>query len=118
VPGISIHVIDVSRGVPAAGMHVQVFRVTSGARTSISKGAINAHGHYDDVALTTQVLEAGRYAALFEVGAFYRHAGIAVSAPPFLDAVDFEFGLAEPAQHYHLPLKMTPWGYSLFRGGS
>lgn len=118
MPGISIHVIDVSRGVPAAGMAVAVERVTSKGRIAVSSGAINAQGHYDDAALATRTLEAGVYAAHFGIGAFYRGAGIPVSEPPFLDSVVFEFGVADPAQHYHLPLKMTPWGYSLFRGGS
>ncbi len=116
--GISIHVIDVSRGVPAAGMTVEVFSVDAGGLKRISSGAISAQGHYDDAALLTRVLTAGRYAARFEIGRYYRGVGVAVPDPAFLESVLFEFGLADPAQHYHLPLKMTPWGYSLFRGGS
>ena len=116
--GISIHVIDVSRGVPAAGMAVEVYSVDAGGQKRISAGAINAQGHYDDASLATRVLAPGRYAARFDIGAYYRSAGIALPQPPFLESVLFEFGIADPAQHYHLPLKMTPWGYSLFRGGS
>ncbi len=118
MPGISIHVIDVSRGVPAAGLAVELYRVDAGGQTRISAGAIGAQGHYDDAALLTRVLAPGRYAARFEIGRYYRGAGVAVPDPAFLETVLFEFGLADPAQHYHLPLKMTPWGYSLFRGGS
>ena len=118
MPGISIHVIDVSRGVPAAGMAVEVFSVGAEGRQSISAGAISAQGHYDDAALLTRQLATGRYVARFEIGRYYRGAGIVVPDPAFLETVLFEFGLADPAQHYHLPLKMTPWGYSLFRGGS
>ena len=118
MPGISIHVIDVSRGVPAAGMAVEVFSEEAGKQKRISAGAINAQGHYDDTALATRVLAAGRYVARFEIGRYYRGAGMGVPDPAFLESVLFEFGLAEPAQHYHLPLKMTAWGYSLFRGGS
>jgi 5-hydroxyisourate hydrolase len=68
--------------------------------------------------LLTRVLAPGRYAARFDIGRYYRGAGIALPEPAFLESVMFEFGLSDPAQHYHLPLKMTPWGYSLFRGGS
>jgi len=118
MPGISIHVIDVSRGVPAAGMTVEVFSVDAGGHKRISAGAIAAQGHYDDTGLLTRVLAPGRYAARFEIGRYYRAAGITVPDPAFLESVLFEFGLADPAQHYHLPLKMTPWGSSLFRGGS
>jgi 5-hydroxyisourate hydrolase len=116
--GISIHVIDVSRGVPAAGLAVAVFRVEGSALQPVSAGAVDAKGHYDDVALMSRTMAPGRYAARFEIGHYYRAAGVAVADPAFLETVLFEFGLADPAQHYHLPLKMTPWGYSLFRGGS
>ena len=116
--GISIHVIDVSRGVPAAGMAVEVWNVGAGGRARISAGVIGAQGHYEDAALATRELAPGRYEAHFEIGSYYRAAGIALPAPAFLESVVFEFGLANSAQHYHLPLKMTPWGYSLFRGGS
>ena len=118
MPGISIHVIDVSRGVPAAGMAVEVWSVDAGGQSRISAGVIGADGHYDDAALATRALHPGRYAAQFEIGRYYRGAGVALPEPAFLESVRFEFGLANSAQHYHLPLKMTPWGYSLFRGGS
>jgi 5-hydroxyisourate hydrolase len=104
--------------VPAAGLVVAVSRVTAAGQVPISQGTVNAQGHYDDAELAARKLDAGCYAARFEIGAFYRNAGVAISEPPFLGSVLFEFGLADPAQHYHLPLKMTPWGYSLFRGGS
>jgi 5-hydroxyisourate hydrolase len=116
--GISIHVIDVSRGVPADGMAVEVWKLDAGNQTRISAGAIDAKGHYDDAVLLTRVLEPGRYRARFEIGSYYRAASVALPQPAFLESVVFEFGLANSAQHYHLPLKMTPWGYSLFRGGS
>ena len=116
--GLSIHVIDVSRGVPAAGMTVEVWKLDAGTQLKISAGAIGTQGQYDDAALLTRMLAPGRYAARFEIGSYYRAAGIALPEPAFLEAVTFEFGLADPTQHYHLPLKMTPWGYSLFRGGS
>ena len=63
-------------------------------------------------------VDAGRYRAVFHVGAYYRRAGIAAATVPFLDLVNFDFGIADPAQHYHLPFKCTPWGYSCFRGGA
>ena len=116
--GISIHVIDVSRGVPAAGMTVEVLSFNAAGQERVSAGAIDAQGHYDDASLLTRTLTPGRYGARFEIGRFYVESGIALSTPPFLDSVLFEFGLSNSAQHYHLPLKMTPWGYSLFRGGS
>ena len=55
---------------------------------------------------------------LFHIGDWYRTQGVAVPSPAFLESVPYRFGIADLAQHYHLPLKMTPWGFSLFRGGA
>jgi 5-hydroxyisourate hydrolase len=63
-------------------------------------------------------MAAGMYEAVFHVADWYRAQGVELPAPAFLDAVPFRFGIADPAQHYHLPLKVTPWGFSLFRGGA
>lgn len=114
MPGISIHVVDVSRGVLAKGMHVALHAADG---TLIAEGAIAANGTLDDPALA-KTFAAGVYRATFHVGAFYRAAGLALPAVPFLDVVTYDFGIAEPAQHYHLPVKCTPWGYSCFRGGA
>jgi 5-hydroxyisourate hydrolase len=115
MPGISIHVVDVSRGVVAHGMRVEV-RAAGGARL-IAAGNINDKGILDESALAA-TFAAGAYEAVFHVADYYRKAGIALPAVPFLDVVTYAFGIADPAQHYHLPFKLTPWGYSLFRGGA
>jgi len=113
MPGISIHVVDVSRGVVAAGMRV-VLRGSGGA---IADGVISANGTLDDPALK-QTFATGLYWAEFHVAEYYTAAGIALPTVPFLDVVNYDFGIADPAQHYHLPFKCTPWGYSCFRGGA
>jgi len=113
VPGISIHVVDVSRGVVAAGMRVELFR----ERRLVVSGLTTGNGLLDDPALKER-FEAGRYEAIFHVGAWYREQGVALPAVPFLDTVSYRFGISDPAQHYHLPFKCTPWGYSCFRGGA
>lgn len=114
VPGISVHVIDVARGVPAAGLVVEVWAL-DGGRRRVGSGALGPKGTLDAPALATA--GPGRYEALFHVADFYRGLGLALPDPPFLDVVPFRFGVADAAQHYHLPLKLTPWGFSLFRGG-
>ena len=108
--GISIHVYDVSRGVPASGLRVEV-------RSPEGKVLV------DQQIAATGTLECatpltGTYEAIFHVGDWYRAQGVAVPKPAFLEAVPYRFGIADLAQHYHLPLKMTPWGFSLFRGGA
>jgi 5-hydroxyisourate hydrolase len=116
VPGISIHVVDVARGLVAAGMRVEVFALAP-ARIRLADAAVASTGVVDDVALSAR-FEAGAYEAVLHVAAFYRAAGVVLPAVPFLDVVTYRFGIADPAQHYHLPFKLTPWGYSCFRGGA
>ena len=113
MPGISIHVVDVSRGAVAAGMRVELSR--DGRR--IAAGAISAKGLLEDGALDGRATP-GAYEAVFHVAEWYRKQGVALPAVPFLDVVTYRFGIANPDQHYHLPFKCTPWGYSCFRGGA
>ena len=110
--GISVHVVDVTRGLPAAGMRVEIFTLEP-ARVRIAAGRLNATG-----ALETEVREigVGTYEAVFHVGDYYRTLGLTLPEPPFLEEVPFRFGIADSSQHYHLPLKLSPWGFSLFRG--
>lgn len=114
--GISIHVVDVSRGLVAAGMRVELHAI-SPAHRLISAGSISAKGLLEDAALGAR-FDAGAYEAIFHIADFYRANGVALPAVPFLDIVTYRFGIALPDQHYHLPFKCTPWGYSCFRGGA
>lgn len=119
MPGMSIHVVDVSRGVVAAGMAVEVYALgePGAPRREIAAGAINAAGVLADPRLAATVAP-GRFEAVFHVAEYYRGAGVALPAVPFLDVVAYRFGIADGTQHYHLPFKCTPWGFSCFRGGA
>jgi 5-hydroxyisourate hydrolase len=110
VPGISIHVVDVSRGVVGAGMRVEVLH--DGKR--IAEGAASAKGLLEIEGKARK----GSYDAVFHVADWYRQQGVALPQVPFLDVVTYRFGISDPEQHYHLPFKCTPWGYSCFRGGA
>jgi len=110
MPGISIHVVDVSRGVIGAGMRIELFR----NKTRIAEGMASSKGLLE----VNQRVPAGQYEAVFHVAAWYRAQQVALPEVPFLDVVRYSFGIADPAQHYHLPFKCTPWGYSCFRGGA
>ena len=117
MPGISIHVVDVSRGVVASGMRVELFAVSGDSDRLIAAGSLSPTGVLADPALSRKFAP-GTYEARFHVAAYYRDA-ISMSAEvPFLDVVAYRFGLADPEAHYHLPMKCTPWGYSCFRGGA
>jgi 5-hydroxyisourate hydrolase len=110
MPGISIHVVDVSRGVVAAGMRIEL----------LHEGRVLAEGQAPGNGLLeiTGRVPAGAYDAVFHVAAWYRTQRVSLPAVPFLDVVTYRFGVSDPDQHYHLPFKCTPWGYSCFRGGA
>jgi 5-hydroxyisourate hydrolase len=114
MPGLSIHAVDVTRGVPAAGMRIEVYAI-SPTRQRIAEGALAASGMLDH-AIARERLAAGTYEVVFHAGAFFSAAGVAQATPPFLGEVPFRFTIADPEQHYHLPMKITPWGFSLYRG--
>ena len=116
MPGISIHVVDVSRGMVAAGMKVEL-HVVQPHRRLLASGQTSRNGQLEDRALALR-MAAGSYEALFHVAQWYRDQAMVLPAVPFLDVVSYRFGIADPEQHYHLPFKCTPWGYSCFRGGA
>jgi 5-hydroxyisourate hydrolase len=116
MPGISIHVVDVSRGVVAAGMRVEVHAIGAMERLVVD-GVVSRTGSVDDAALAARFAP-GLYDVRLHVAAFYARSGFALPDVPFLDVAAYRFGIDDPAQHYHLPFKMTPWGYSCFRGGA
>lgn len=114
MPGISVHVVDTTRGLPAAGMRIEIFALQP-ERRPIADGTLARTGALDH-GIVRERLSAGSYEVVFHAGAFFKAAGVAQSDPPFLDIVPFRFQIADPDQHYHLPMKMTPWGFSVYRG--
>ena len=118
MPGISIHVVDVSRGRVATGMRVELHAADAdGGPRMIVDARVSERGLIEHQALS-QTFQRGYYEARFHIADFYRHAVNATEMIPFLDVVTYRFGVADPEAHYHLPMKCTPWGYSCFRGGA
>jgi 5-hydroxyisourate hydrolase len=113
MPGISIHVVDVSRGIVAAGMRVELYRDAK----LVAGGSISLKGLLERQELAAKFAP-GAYEARFHVAEWYRAQRVAIPLVPFLDVVTYRFGISDPEQHYHLPFKCTPWGYSCFRGGA
>jgi 5-hydroxyisourate hydrolase len=114
MPGISVHVVDTTRGLPAAGMRIEIYALGA-ERKLIAEGALVRSGAFEHP-ISRQRLAAGSYEVVFHAGAFFQSAGVAQSDPPFLGQVPFRFQIADPEQHYHLPMKMSPWGFSVYRG--
>ena len=100
----------------AAGMKVELFALVPNRRMLVT-GQTGKNGQVEDRALGLRMLQ-GPYEAVFHVGDWYRKEQVALPQVPFLDVVSYRFGIADPDQHYHLPFKCTPWGYSCFRGGA
>jgi 2-oxo-4-hydroxy-4-carboxy-5-ureidoimidazoline decarboxylase len=111
---LSTHVLDNVRGGPAAGIKVALYEVGASARALIVAAVTNADGRTDAPLLGGGPLRTGTYELQFTVGDYFR--GPATAEPPFLDVVPIRFSIAEPEGHYHVPLLVTPWSYSTYRG--
>jgi 5-hydroxyisourate hydrolase len=113
---LSTHVLDTSRGVPAAGVRIELHMLTGDARRHVAAATTNADGRTDAPLLSGELLEAGIYELTFHAGEYFRQLGIVLTDPPFLDRVVVRVGIAEPARNYHVPLLVAPYGYSTYRG--
>lgn len=115
--GISVHAVDIANGVPAGGLHVALFQLTDD-RPCIASGPCNAAGLLQHPVSDGAGVTLGVYEVEFDVGAYYRALGTPMPDPSFLDIAVFRFGIGQVSEHFHLPFKFTPWGFSLFRGGA
>ena len=115
--GLSTHVLDTMHGTPAAGMAVALYTTAGGQPSLVRRLVINADGRNPDGPLyRNEELEAGTYRLVFDVAAYFRGKGVSLPDPPFLDQVALDFGIARPQEHYHVPLLVSPWSYSTYRG--
>lgn len=115
--GLSTHVLDTMHGMPAGGMGVALYTTEGEAATLVKRFVLNADGRNPDGLLyESATLKAGTYRLVFEVQAYFRAKGVPLPEPAFLDRVSLDFGVADPRQHYHVPLLVTPWSYSTYRG--
>ncbi len=111
---LTTHVLDTMRGKPAAGM---VIRLEAGASLSPVKSVItNADGRVDNPLLEAADLRQGGYQLIFEVGHYFRKLGVDVGNPAFLETVVLRFEVQDASQHYHVPLLISPYAYSTYRG--
>ncbi|MFP5393329.1 MAG: hydroxyisourate hydrolase [Gammaproteobacteria bacterium] len=112
---LSTHVLDTAHGRPAAGVRIELYSVHT-ERTLLASTSTNADGRCDAPLLTGESMQAGCYELVFWVGDYFATQGVALPEPRFLDRVTVSFGIANPTQNYHVPLVVTPWSYSTYRG--
>jgi 5-hydroxyisourate hydrolase len=115
--GLSTHVLDTMHGTPAAGMSVHFYKIENGQARPEKSFVLNSDGRNPDGLLYDNAqLKKGLYRLVFDVAGYFRSRGVQLPDPPFLNQVTIDFGVADVAAHYHVPLLATPWGYSTYRG--
>jgi 5-hydroxyisourate hydrolase len=115
-PGrLTTHVLDTALGKPAAGLSITLYRCEADRRTEIAGAVTNADGRCDKPMLEGEAFRAGEYELVFAAGDYLRSTGLALTRPAFLDVIPIRFGMTGSG-HYHVPLLLSPFGYSTYRG--
>jgi 5-hydroxyisourate hydrolase len=112
---LTTHVLDTSRGCPAAGLKIELFRIQGETRTALKTLTTNADGRTNEQILPAEAFETGTYELVFHAGDYLDATGTPPESPRFLDVIPIRFGMSE-ASHYHVPLLLSPFGYSTYRG--
>ncbi|MDX3927205.1 MAG: hydroxyisourate hydrolase [Shinella sp.] len=116
-PGrLTTHVLDTARGQPADGLKIDLYWIENGERQWITTVETNSDGRVDGALAEGTGMMAGLYELVFHAGDYLRRSGAELPDPPFLDVIPLRFGIADPASHYHVPLLLSPYGYSTYRG--
>ena len=115
--GLSTHVLDTMHGTPAAGMRVALYATQGDSATLLRDFVLNADGRNPaGLLLDNASLQRGTYRLQFDVAAYFAARGVVLPEPNFLQRVNLDFGVADVGQHYHVPLLVSPWSYSTYRG--
>ncbi|MFL6676508.1 MAG: hydroxyisourate hydrolase [Massilia sp.] len=113
---LSTHVLDTAQGKPGAGVNIALYRVDDGQRTLLKTDATNQDGRCNGPLLEGAELQSGQYELVFAAGDYFAAQGVRLPEPRFIDRVTIAFGVADASQNYHVPLVVTPWSYSTYRG--
>jgi len=113
---LTTHVLDTARGRPGAGIAVQLFAIDGERRRLLASAITNADGRTDAPLLEGDDFAVGEYELLFAVADYFRASGAELAEPAFLDRIPLRFSIADAGAHYHVPLLVSPWSYSSYRG--
>ena len=114
--GLSTHVLDTMHGAPAVGMAVSLYTTQGDSATLVKRFTLNADGRSDGPLYDNNSLKTGTYRLVFDVAGYFKAKGVQLPEPNFLNKVALDFGVAHTDQHYHVPLLVSPWSYSTYRG--
>ena len=113
---LSTHVLDTAQGKPGAGVKVELYEVGGQGRRLLKADTTNHDGRCNAPLLEGEAMRPGRYELVFDAGDYFAAQGVALTEPRFIDRVTIAFGIADASQNYHVPLVVTPWSYSTYRG--
>jgi 5-hydroxyisourate hydrolase len=113
---LSTHVLDTSRGTPASGVAIELHSLSDGERYLVQTAVTNSDGRTDAPLLTADRIDPGVYELRFHAGDYFRSHGIALPTPPVFDVIVIRVGIADAEGNYHVPLLVSPYGYSTYRG--
>ncbi len=113
---LTTHVLDTAHGRPAAGLRIELWRLNGDQRLALRDLYTGAEGRTGEPLLDGAGFQRGEYELVFHAGDYFAAAGVALPEPRFLDRIVLRFGVADVAAHYHVPLLVSPWSYSTYRG--
>ncbi len=113
---LTTHVLDTANGCPAANVRVELYRLKGSQRELIRQSSTNHDGRLDEPLLQDEAFEQGVYELIFHADEYFSRLGAELPDPAFVQQVIIRFGIADSSQHYHVPLLVSPWSYSTYRG--
>jgi 5-hydroxyisourate hydrolase len=113
---LSTHVLDITQGKPGVGVQVKLYRVTGDRKVLLKTAITNQDGRCEQPLLSGDEVLAGKYELVFGAGDYFAAQGVMVAEPRFIDEVVIAFGIADAQQNYHVPIVVSPWAYSTYRG--
>jgi len=114
---LTTHVLDTSAGLPAAGVRIELQPLAAAGTAPLASFVTGSDGRCTRPLLGGDEFRAGRYQLTFHTAEYFRARGLQLPEPPFLEQAVIRIGIADANQHYHVPLLITPWSYSVYRGG-
>ena len=115
-PGLTTHMLDTANGKPAEGVKIDFSVLEGSAYRLIRTVHTNADGRNAEPLLTPETMKTGQYELVFYIGEYFTKLGTVLPNPPFLEKAVIQFGMADAASHYHVPILATPWSYTTYRG--